>query len=485
LYGGVPLLLVLVVLGAFYLLTGRPEAIDSIAVLPFENLTGDAGQEYFADGITNELIARLGSIGAFQRVISHWSVMRYKDTEKSLKEIAQDLNVGAVVAGSVRQAGDRVNIQVSLVDVLPEEQSLWEETFDRHMTDVLVMYSDIARSIASEIKIKLSPDEDTLLDSTREVNPETYEAYLKGMSFLNKGTPEEFQKGMAYFQEAVEKNPEDPLAYAGLAFGYVTLGHNPMGPGDAWPRARAAADSALRLDPTLAEARAALADCKLYGEWDWEGAEQGFLRVNELNPNLAMNHYHHAWYLALMGRLDEAIEVHKRAQELDPLEPLHTAWLGWLYYWDGEFEKAMEEAKKAIEVNSSYPTAHWILAEIYAEKGMHEEAIASVQKAAELAPPIFGWAVGRIYARIGQTEEARKILSEWETQEVTPWATLTMAALNGILGEMDEAFRWLEKGYEIRTAWLPWIRTEALFEPHRKDPRIHELIERMNLPPID
>jgi tetratricopeptide (TPR) repeat protein len=235
----------------------------------------------------------------------------------------------------------------------------------------------------------------------------------------------------------------------------------------------------------LAEAHAALADCKLYGEWDWEGAEQGFLRVNELNPNLAMNHYHHAWYLALMGRLDEAIEVHKRAQELDPLEPLHTAWLGWLYYWDGEFEKAMEEAKKAIEVNSSYPTAHWILAEIYAKKGMHEEAVASVQKAAELAPPIFGWAVGRIYARIGQTEEARKILEEWETQEVTPWATLTMAALNGILGEMDEAFRWLEKGYEIHTAWLPWIRTEALFEPHRKDSRIHELIERMNLPPIE
>ena len=485
LYGCVLLLIVLIIAGAFFLFTGRPETIDSIAVLPFENLTGDPEQEYFSDGITDELIARLGHIGAFKRVISHWSVMQYKETEKPLQEIAQELNVDAVVTGSVQQAVKNVSIQVRLIDAFPEERNLWEETFDRAMTDVLVMYSDIAHTIASEIKVKLSPDEDTHLTAFRQVNPETYEAYLKGMYNLNKGTPEEFQQGMAYFQEAVEKNPKDPLAFAGLAFGYVTLGHNPLGPRDAWPRARAAADSALRLDPTLAEAHAALADCKLYGEWDFEGAEQGFLRVNELNPNLAMNHYHHAWYLALMGRLDEAIEVHQRAKELDPFEPLHTAWLGWLYFWDGEFDKAMDEAQEAIEINSNYPTAHWILAEVYVEKGMHDEAIASVRKAAELAPPIFGWAEGRIYARIGQTEEARKILAELETQEVTPWATITMASLNGILGEMDEAFRWLEKGYEIRTAWLPWIRVDALFEPHRQDPRIHDLIKRMNLPPIE
>jgi tetratricopeptide (TPR) repeat protein len=378
-----------------------------------------------------------------------------------------------------------VSILVRLVDVIPEEKVLWEESFERAMTDVLVMYSDIARTITSEIKVELSSDEDARLTTSRQVNPETYQAFLKGMYNLNKGTPEEFQQGMAYFQQAVEKNPNDPLAFAGLAFGYVTLGHNPLGPGDAWPKASAAANSALRLDPNLAEAHAALADCKLYGEWDFEAAEQGFLHVNELNPNLAMNHYHYSWYLALMGRMEEAIFEHQRAKELDPFEPLHTAWLGWLYYWEGEFDKAMVEAQEAIELNPNYPTAHWILAEVYAQKGMHEEAIAAVKKAAELAPPIFGWAVGRIYALIGQTEEAQKILEELETQEVTPWATMTMASLNGTLGNMDEAFRWLEKGYEIRTAWLPWIRVEALFEPHRKDPRIHELVKRMNLPPID
>lgn len=481
LYGGVPLFLILIIAGVIYLFIGRAEAIDSIAVLPFENLTGDTGQEYFVDGIIDELIGQLGQIGAL-RVISLWSVMQYKGVKKPLPEIARELNVDAVVTGTVQQVGSSVSIRVRLIDALPAERNLWEETYDRAMADVLVMYSDIARAIAREVKVKLTPDEDTRLTTARQVNPETYEAYLKGMFYLNKGRPEEIKQGMAYFHEAVETNPTDPLAYAGLALGYVTLGHNPAGPGDAWSRARAAADRALRLDSTLAEAHAALADFKLYYEWDWAGAEQCFQRTNELNPNLAMNHYHYAWYLALVGRLDEAIIEHKRAQELDPFEPLHTVWLGWLYYFDGQFDKAMDEARKALELNPDYYIAHWILGEVYAEKEMYEEAIAAVHKAVEVDPIGFRWALGRIYALAGQTEEARRILAELEEEEATQWGTITLADLCTTLGEMDKAFRWLEVAYELHSAWLPWIRVDPILKPLRDDPRFKDLLRRMNLP---
>jgi TolB-like protein/Tfp pilus assembly protein PilF len=483
-YAGVPLLLLLLIAGAIVLLIGRAEAIDSIAVLPFENLTNDTEQQYFVDGITDELIGQLGRIGAM-RVISRTSVMQYKGVKKPLPEIAQELNVDALVEGSVQQIGSSVSVRVRLIDALPAERNLWEETYDQAMTDVLVMYSDITRAIAREIKVKLTPEEDIRLTAAREVNPETYEAYLKGMFYLNKGTPEEFEQAMAYFHEAVKTNPTDPLAYAGLALGYVTLGHNPYGPGDAWARARAAADRALRLDSTLAEAHAALADFKLYGEWDWAGAEQGFQRTNELNPNLAMNHYHYAWYLALFGRLDEAIREHKRAQELDPFEPLHTVWLGYLYFWDEQFEKAMDEARKALELNPDDPTSHWLMGEVYAEKEMYEEAIAAAQNAAELAPSEYRWALGRIYALTGQTEEARKIIAELEEKEATPWGTLTLGYLCATLGEMDRAFQWLEAAYELHTAWLPWIRVDHITKPLRDDPRFKDLLHRMNLPPLE
>jgi len=228
-----------------------------------------------------------------------------------------------------------------------------------------------------------------------------------------------------------------------------------------------------------------LADFKLYGEWDWAGAEQGFKRTNELNPNLAMNHYHYAWYLALFGRLDEAIREHKRAQELDPFEPLHTVWLGYLYFWDGQFEKAMNEARKALDLNPDDPTSHWLMGEVYAEKEMYEEAIAAAQKAAELAPSEYRWALGRIYALTGQTEEARKIIAELEEKEATPWGTLTLGQLCATLGEMDRAFQWLEAAYELHTAWLPWIRVDHITKPLRDDPRFKDLLRRMNLPELE
>lgn len=255
LYGGVPLLLVLIIASAIYLYTTRAATIDSIAVLPFENLTGDAEQEYFVDGITDELIGHLGQIKAFRRVISFWTIVQYKDAKKPLQEIAHELNVDAVVTGSVQKAGGSVSLRVRLTKTFPNEQNLWEETYDRTLTDVLVMSGEIAQAIAREIRINLTAEEETSFAGARQVNPATYQAYLRGMFYLDNDelNLDVIERAIACFNEAVENDPTDPLAYAGLAYGYATIGHSYNPTPDAWPRARAAADRALRLDPTIAE----------------------------------------------------------------------------------------------------------------------------------------------------------------------------------------------------------------------------------------
>jgi serine/threonine protein kinase/Tfp pilus assembly protein PilF len=479
-YGGIPLLLVLIILaGAFLLFMGRGPAIDSIAVLPFKNLTGDPVQEYFADGITDELRTRLGKIGAFRRVISHWSVMQYKGTEKPLQEIAQELNVDAVVVGSVRQADDKVSIQFRLVDVFPKEQDLLEETIDRAMIDVLVMNSEIAQAVVRKIRIKLTQQEEAQFANTRQVNPKTYGAYLKGMSHLNK---QEIEQALTCFNQAVEEDPKDPLAYTGLAFGYITIGHGLAPTEDVWAQARTAAIRALRLDETLAEGYAALAIVKTYFEWDWEGAEQAYKRAIELNPSLAMTHYHYAWYLALFGRMDEAIAEHELAQELDPLEPLYAVMLGSMYGLGGNIEAAETEIQKALEQNPNNLQGWFNLGDLYAAEGKYEEAIAAHKKLLPIGVPM-KWPLGFDYARSGQKEEAWKIVAELETAEVIPWTALGLAVLYSALGEKDKAFQWLD--FRPPHSYLPWIRVIDWVDPLRDDPRFHELLHRMNLPPVE
>ena len=481
LYGGVPLLLILLIAGAIVLFTGRAEAIDSIAVLPFENLTGDADQEYFVDGFTEELIWQMGRIGVL-RVISRRSVIRYKGSDKPLPEIARELNVDALVEGTVQQAGDSVSILVRLIDALPEERNLWEQTYDRAMADVFLMYSDVTRAIAREIKVKLTPQEETHFASIGPVDPEAYGIYLKGLFHWRLGTAEGYKNALAYLHQAVEKDPTFSLAYASLALVYNSIGHSPMATPDSFPRAIAAARSALRLDETMVLGHSAMAVIKLYHEWDWDGAEQSFQRALELNPSEAMAHYHYAWYLALFGRLDEAIFEHKRARELDPLNPLHTAYLGLLYLMKGQDKEAIEEAQKSLELNPDFATGLSVLGRAYVEKGMYEEAIAAHQKLVEVEPLRRG-DLGRTYALAGQRDEARKMLAELEKRKATPFVAFELAILYTALGEKDEAFRWLN--YEHPHAFFPWFRVLPEFVPLRDEPRFKDLLVRLNLPELE
>ncbi len=481
LYGGVPLFLILLIAGAIFLLTGRAAAIDSIAVLPFENLTGDKEQEYFVDWITNELTAKLGRVGAL-RVISFRSMKRYKGSEKSLQDIARELNVDAIVTGTVQQAGDNVSIRVQLIDVFPEERNLWEETYDRVLTDVLMMYSEIARTIAQEVKAKLTPQAETILASGRQVNPDAQEAYLKGLYHMNQGTPEGYQQAVTYLHQAVEKDPSDPLAYAGLAAAYIQIAHSALATEDSLPRAKAAAQRALRLDDTLAETLNSFGFIAGYYDWEWETAEKAFLRAIEINPNLAMAHYWYSWQLVLFGHMDEAIAEHKRAQELDPLTPLHTAWLGGLYWYGGRYDEALEEVQKALALSPNSWHGLYVLGNTYADAGRYEEAIATDRKAASLYPYL-RFLLGRAYAMAGQRDEALKILAELEKEEANPFGAWGLAVLNTALGNKDEAFRWLN--YEHPHAWFPWVRVDPQFVLLRNDPRFKDLLRKMNLPELE
>ncbi len=456
-----------------------PGRIKSLAVLPLKNLTGDPEQEYFVDGMTEALIANLGKIGALQ-VRSRTSIMQYKDVKKPLPEIARELNVDAVVEGSVVRVAEQVRISAQLIHA-PTDTHLWVDSYERDLRDVLALQSEVARAIARQIEITVTPDQEARLAATRPVNPETYKAYLKGMFHLNKMTPEGTEKGLAYLHQAIEKDPADPLAYGGLALGYVASVHGPGAPPDALARAEAVALEALELDDTLAEAHAALAQIKLYRDWDWAGAKQAFQRALKLNPSLTLTRAHYSFYLQLFGRTYEASAEMRRVQEVDPLAAVWPAWQGWQYWWAGQYEEAIDEARKSLELDPDLAVGLYVLGSAYAEKGMYEEAIKAHQRAGVLSHE---WksALGRTYAMAGRLDEARLVLAELESDPTT-WDTWFIAQIYAVLGEKDEAFRWLEAAYgPPHHPYVPWIKHPPAFKPLHDDPRFQDLLRRMNLP---
>jgi len=453
----------------------------SLAVLPVVNLSGDSQQEYFADGMTDALITDISKIGAL-KVISRTSVMQYKGTKKPLPEIARDLKVDTVLEASVVREAGRVRVTAQLIEAATDRH-LWAESYERELTSILALQGEVARAVARTVRVRLRPQEEKRLAGARPVNPATYEAYLRGMFYLNKSTPADIQKGMAYLHEAVEKDPADPLAYAGLALGYIEIAHGADPTEDAMQRAKAAAEKALKLDDTLAETLAVSGFVKGYYEWNWEEADRDIQHALDVNPSLAIAHYHLSWFYALFGHMKEAIEEHKRAQSLDPFNPLHTAWLGELYRWERRYDKASTEALKSIEMDPSFPPGHYVLGLVYLDKGEYGKAIAAVRKAAE-ADPDWRWALGPTYVAVGRQDEARKLLAELNRQKVIPWTAFWRVMNYAALGENDEAFRWLN--HPRQHAWIPWIRVLPGWgiEGLRKDPRFSDQLRRMNLPPL-
>ncbi|NIM52945.1 MAG: protein kinase [Gemmatimonadales bacterium] len=450
--------------------------IESLAVLPFYNATGDLDKEFLVAGMHEALITTLQQIGAL-KVTSLTSTMRYKDTEKPIPQIARELDVDAVVEASVMRGGDSVGLEVQLIDARPRERELWSQLFEGSIVGALGMYNEVVRAIAYEAQVELTPDQQARLGSAREVRQDSYEAYLRGMFLLRKGTLEDSQKGLAYLLQARENDPADPLVHAALAAGYIMASHGPDPPLDALPRARAAAETALRLDSTLAETLTDLAFLKGYYDHEWEEAEQLLLRALEMKPSLDMAHYGYSWQLAVVGRMDEAIEEHKLACSLDPFNPLHVAGLGWLYLLVGRWEEAAAESRKALELDPQLAMSLYVLAEAHGARGEHEDALAVARQA---RPEDRGWILGRQLALAGHTEEARAIAAELEAEAPSPWAAWNLAVLYATLGENDDAFRWLN--YEGIHLWGKGVGLLRPFKPLRGDPRLSDLLMRYNMP---
>lgn len=397
--------------------TSMPK-IESIAVLPLENLSGDPQQEYFADGMTEVLITDLGKVSAL-RVISRTSVMRYKRTHKSMPEIARELNVDAIVEGTIFRSGDRVRITANLLDAR-HDRHLWAGTYESNLRDILLVQGDAARTIVGAIKVKVAPQEHVALISSRPVNPEAQDAYLLGRYQWDRRTEESLQRAREYFEKAIAIDPQYAAAYAGLADSYTVLGDNGLRrPKDVFPQAKAAATKALQLDPSLAEAHTSLASVMKAYEWNWQGAEKEFRRAIELNPNYSTAHQFHGELLECVGRYDDAVAELKRARDLDPFAPRVHAVLAWvLYLARRRYDEGIAETQRGLEIDRYHAALFLVRGGLYLQKGMYAQALADYHQAEALFPgpyyPRLGLARG--YAHSGQMREAREILGELSQQ---------------------------------------------------------------------
>jgi tetratricopeptide (TPR) repeat protein len=475
-------LAVVAVAGWWILGRGKPLEASSpypVAVLPPENLTGE--EDYFVVGQHQALIDQLASIVGF-RVISRPSVSRYLDTDMTLPEIATELGVRGLVTFSLERRGDTVGIRVQMIEADPQERQLWSGSFDDGIANLYSMYGKAARAIAANAGVRVTPAEETRLGGTRPIDPATYEAYLKGMHFVYKDTPEDIAQGLIYLREATDRNPTDAMAWAGLALGYVAVGHGPLPTTEVWTRARVAADRALRLDPNLAEAWSATADVRFFEDWDWDGAEEAFRRANELNPSIAMNHFQYAWLLLVLNRYEEAVVEHELAKKLDPFTPFQSALLGWCYLYGGEIEKAKEEAQRTLELYPDEPSGLFVLGAALQLEGRHEAAIAIHERMGELYP-FFRWLTGITYARAGRGEDARRIAAGIQDGKTTAMDVFGLAVLHGALGDVEATHRWLT--HEPNHCWRVGVVGDPIVGIPRMvlaNPRFEEFMARLNLP---
>jgi serine/threonine protein kinase/tetratricopeptide (TPR) repeat protein len=462
---------------------GAPR-IESLAVLPLENLSHDSEQDYFADGVTEELITDLSKISDL-RVISRTSTTQYKGTHKSVPQIAKELNVDGIVEGSVQRSGDRVRISAKLI-YAAREMHVWAESYDRQLRDVLALQGEVAGAIADAVNVKLRTSPQTSLKTLHSPSPEAQDAYLRGRYWWNKRTREGEFKGLEFFQKAIELDPGYAAAYAGMADSYLVLAHHGrLLPLEAMPRAKVAAIRAIQLDNSLAEAHNSLALVHLSYDWDYSAAEAEFRQAVALNPNYAPAHHWFAHYLAVVGRDTDAMREIRRARELDPFSVAINSFLVLTFYYAHQYDRALQAAKEMADIDPAFgEVAEGLQGDVLAAKGMYGEAVThwnkslvlsgQAQDAAELQ---HAYAIGGYRGYLDRQLSTLNVRSQREYV-----APLGFAQLYTRLGDRDSAFGWLERAYKERSSWLNFVKTDPVYDSLRSDPRYADLLRRIGLP---
>jgi serine/threonine-protein kinase len=458
-----------------------PGQIQSLAVLPLQNLSGDPQKDYFADGMTDLLITDLSQISAL-RVISRTTMMQYKGTRKPLPQIARELRVEGVIEGSVSSSENRVRITAKLIQGA-NDKSLWAETYEREAQDVLKLQGDVASAIADEIRIAVTPLERARLTSAAPVVPAAYEAYLKGRDRWHKGTEHDWQQARLYFEQAAQLDPNYASAYAGLADYYWETDTLP--PRVAMPKAKQYAFEALELDPALAEAHTSLGAVRFLADWNWPEAERDFRRALELSPGDVEAHRMYSAYLSAMGRAEEALAEIRKAQELDPHSIATQTTVGWRFYYARRYDQAVEQCGKSLELEPDSVDSHDCLGLSYLAKKMYEKAIAECQRAVDLSGNDLNRAVGlaRAQALAGNQAAARKALSELRARTTRSYVPPSLfAQIHLALGEKKQGLAWLETAYADRDGYLVWLKVDPAFDSVRSDLAFQNLMRRLDLP---
>ena len=453
---------------------------ESLAVLPLANLSADPEQEYFADGMTEELTTELAQISGL-RVISRTSTMRYKGSKKPLPEIAKELGVDAVIEGSVERSGDEVRISAQLINARSDTH-LWARSYHRNLRDVLAMQSEVARAIAGEIRVQLTPQEVARFERSRPVNTAAYEAYLRGLYHWNFHTPDEMQKAIVEYNRAIEIDPGYALAYVALSNTFHLLPFNAdAAPQSAFPKAKEAALKAIQLDPQLGEAHSSLALVLGQYDWDWTEAEREHKRAVELSPNSPSALMYYAELLSLQGRSDEAIAAATRGRELDPVSGAVGLQLSRAYFHARQYDRAAQSFQQFLDTNPHFWPLHLFLGQVYEQQGQYAKALVELHQAE--GPTLQATSViGHVFARSGQRPEAEKILRELIGRSNTAYLPPTyIARIYAGLGEKDEAIAWLEKGFALRDSHMEFLGVDPTFDGLRSDTRFTDLLRRLNL----
>ena len=464
-----------------------PAQIRSVAVLPLENLSRTPDEELFADSMTSALITNLAKVRAL-RVVSRTSAMRFKHTHKTLEQIGRELNVDAVVLGSVERAGNRVRISAQLIRAATDEH-LWADSYDRDLQDVLMLQDEVARSIADKVRVTLTPEERAGLAAARVVDPAAYELYLKGRAAWNERTEGSIQRAITYFTQAIERDGNYAAPYSGLADCYLSLGFSfdvgSVPPREAIPKAKAAALKALALDESLAEAHNSLAYAKLYYDWDWPGAEAEFKRALALNPGSPEAHHWYSHLLVSSRRLDESLAESQKALALDQLNPVMSLHLGWNYFFMRQNDKAVAQLTRTIDLDPNYGLAYWYRGLAYEQQGKFAEALAEMRRGAALLTGnmVVSADIGHVHAAAGHLDEANRVIDELARESkqryVSPFA---IALIHLGRGDTDRAFEWLEKAYQERSDLLIYLTVDPRLDPIRNDPRLKDLVARIGIP---